>query len=460
GVNNYSLDLIDNKRFDFIPGALPEGIIDISPPEKIFTNRHYTVDGTYNNISGSNWIFLNGPQGKEDSTFIKSQGETPFKLSFTPRQSGNVLYEVIIGDSTGHRIKENLPLIISESKPVNILFIQSYPTFEAQYLKNFLSLKKHKLVLRSQVSQNNFRYEYANRSPVQINTVTKITIKEFDVLIIDEDAFRKLSPTEKTVIKEEIESDGLGLLNLLSGVSKNTKASDSFPFDVTTIKTDTTEITRGLKRFILPAVPLRVKNNPTIKSLIKNKSGTLSGYTYKGAGKIGFQFLKETYRLSLSGDTVEYSELWSPLIEQMARPHNEPSSIEINSSFPRFMDEPFDVQIISSAEKPSLTADSIRIPLKEDVMIDDVWHATIWGDDVGWHHLQAEGAASPYYISKNDEWKTLTIANQMNETRGAVSKNKALSNAEKVTEEKEISPLLFYLLFILSAGFIWLAPKL
>lgn len=459
GLKHYALDLIGNKHFDFIPGTLPEGIIDLSLPRRIISNRRNTIEGVYNNVSGANWIYLSSPQGKEDSIFIKDKRQIPFNLSFLPRQSGNVLYEVTVKDSTGESIKENLPLTVDDARPLNILFIQSYPTFETQYLKNFLSLKKHRLVLRSQLSQNNFRYEYANRSPARINTVTKNAIAEFDVLIIDDDAYRKLSSAEKTIIKEEIES-GLGMLNLLNTTPKNSKASDSFPFNVITVKTDTAQITQGSKRFILPALPLRVQSSTFLTPLTTNKSGILSGYTHKGAGKIGFQFLKETYRLSLSGDSVKYSEIWSPLIEQISRPRDKSSSIEIIGSFPRFRDEPMNAQIISSNEKTSLMADSIRIPLQEDVVIDDVWNATVWPDDEGWHDLQTEDSHLPYYISKNEEWETLAVANQMKETALVATTNKKLTNADKVTEQKEISSLPFYLLFILTAGFIWLAPKL
>lgn len=460
GLKDFELDLMESKSFDFIPGSAPEGIIDISFPKNLISNRLSKIEGIYKNISGANWLYLNGPQGKEDSTSITTSGEFPFSLSFSPRQSGNALYEVIVMDSTGNQLKENIPLYIAEAKPLSILFIQSYPTSEMQYLKNFLSRKKHELAVRSQLSQNNFRYEYANRSPVQINTITKNIIKDFDVLITDDEVFRKLSSAEKSIIKEEIESGGLGLLNLLNNVSNNTKASEAFPFETIAVKTDTTEIKQGLKRFELPALPLRVMGKASVTSLIKNNSGILSGYTYKGAGKIGFQLLKETYRLSLSGDSVGYSELWSPLIEQIARPHNESSSIEVMSSFPLFTDEPLDVQIISSTETALLKADSIRIPLQEDVIIDDVWHAKIWGDSPGWHQLQTDDTILPYYISKNGEWGTLSIVNQMNETLMAMNRVEKMSKGEKVTEQKEISSLLFYLLFILSAGFIWLAPKL
>jgi hypothetical protein len=116
--------------------------------------------------------------------------------------------------------------------------------------------------------------------------------------------------------------------------------------------------------------------------------------------------------------------------------------------------------IISSNGNPLLLDDSVQIPLKEDVIIDNIWYARTWGASKGWHTLQTEdGTSMPYYISQKENLKSLSIANQ-------IEKNKILKNASpKPSEEKrivwkEVSVLFFYLLFLISAGFLWLAPKL
>lgn len=460
GVPTHALDLIDSRRFSFIPGDSPKGITKLSLPQRILANRRNPIEGTYNNVSEKKWIYLSGPGGKEDSVIVNGSGLKFFSLSFSPRQSGNLLYTFTIKDSIGNSIQENIPLHVREAAPLNILFIQGYPTFEIQYLKNFLSHKNHKLVLRHQLSENNFRYEYANRTAVQVSRLTKNALDQFDVLITDTDALQKLSEAEKSILKESIQS-GLGLLTLHNKpLKENTKPADFFPFEITLIKTDTTLITTGSKPVTLPAVPMRVPSTSSVQSVLENKSGVLSGYAYAGAGKIGFQFLQETYRLTLSGDSLGYSNLWSPLIEHIARLQDEASAIKITNRFPWYTDEPLHIEVISSQEKPVLFTDSVRIPLQEDVLIDDIWHATLWGDRPGWHILQTGDATDlAYYISKKDDWKSLSIAGQMTENFSAANKMENLST-EKIAEQREVSPLYFYLLFIVAAGFIWLVPKL
>lgn len=459
GLPTDALDLIKNKHFYFIPAPSPEGITELSLPQRILAHHNHVIEGVYHNTSGKKRIYLNDPEGKKDSAMINGRGMKSFSLSFSPRQSGNFLYNLTIQDSEGNVVRENVPLSIREASNLDILFIQGYPTFETQYLKSFLSHKNHKLVLRYQLSQNNFRFEYANRKTMQIDRLTKTTLDNFDLLIIDGRSIQKLSEVEKNNIKESIQS-GLGILILPNIPLKDyAKLKDLFPFEMVSVKTDTAVFMNESKAVTLPAIPARAKNNAPLQTLIKNKNGILSGYTFDGAGKIGFQFLQETFQLALSGDSLTYTSVWSPLIEQISRPQSNEPAIRIVQNFPWHTDDPLAVEVISSDEKPVLFADSVRIPLREDVLLDDVWHTRIWADTPGWHILQANDTVLPFYVSKKDEWKTLSLGVQMAENLNSI-KSDDQSPGEKIREPREVSPIYFFIFFVLAAGFIWLAPKL
>ena len=146
GLPNHALDLVDHKTFQFIPSNKTEGITQLHIDESILANRKNTINGLYFNELGKTRIVLKGPAGMEDSILIEKTGEQQFLLSFQPKQSGNVSYELILNKIDGNTSSEILPLHIEESKPLRILFLQSYPTFETQYLKNFLTAKGHQLV--------------------------------------------------------------------------------------------------------------------------------------------------------------------------------------------------------------------------------------------------------------------------------------------------------------------------
>ena len=456
GLPRYHLDIPQKKVFYFIPAPLPEGITNLFVSEHNIVNRKNFIKGTLNSKDGKGWIKLSGPGGKEDSVTVKTSGENNFELAFIPKHSGELLYTLSIYN--GNAVyQEIIPIQVDQEWPLQILFLHSYPTFETQSLKNFLERKNNSLVLRCQLSKNNFRYEYVNHDQIRINRITSALLNNLDLLIVDAGTMSNLSAAEKTALKKSI-FHGLGMLHLTPLTTKS--LAEFFPFQSTSVKSDTAvlEITSRLLSF--PAHQLRITPNASTMPVQKNNTGILSGYTFRGAGKIGFQLLQETYRLALGGDSISYTELWSPLLEQISRAARESSKIKIVTPFPWYENEPIDIELISATENISLSADTIPLPLKEDVSFDNIWHARTWAGTPGWHLLEtSDGTSLHYYVSKPTEWKTLSLVNQQNENK--ISARQDLDRlSEKIDFREEIPPLIFYIIFLLASGFIWLAPKL
>ncbi len=156
---------------------------------------------------------------------------------------------------------------------------------------------------------------------------------------------------------------------------------------------------------------------------------------------------------------MAFSELWTPLLEKIARQQPRAAAIKITTPFPWYVNDPIDVEVITSSENISLQSDSIPLPLKEDLSIDNVWHARTWAGARGWHSLTTNhGESLHYYVSDTTEWKSLSLMNQRH--ANAMADGSGANSLEKIEKWEEIPPLIFYLVFLLSAGFIWLVPKL
>jgi len=458
GLPSDVLDMMDFKTYKFFPGTNQKGITKLNVPDLITANTRNSVTGTFWNAGGRKWIYLNSPGKTEDSVIIEGSGSKSFILSFSSIQSGDLLYSISVKDSVRQLSHESFPIHVTDPEALSILVILGYPTFETQYLKNFLTSKGSKLVIRSQLSRSNARFEYANHAPIQFNNLTKKVLDDFDILMIDQESMKTLSAQEKTMMEQSIRG-GLGLLTLQNSLIKRSAKTDRlYPFQTTSINSDTTVIVSGTRAITLPALPLRVINVPPLQPVLTNKSGILSGYTFMGKGKIGFQYVQETYQTMLSGDSLTYSSLWSPLLDNIGRTHDIQSTVRIVNEFPLRMDEPFLVEVISSAESPVLFADSVRVPLQEDVLVDGIWRATLWGGTPGWHRLQIDETALTYFISANDEWRTLSLQQQL-EKNGEPGMNKK-TTAFQTAEQRPVRPVYLFLFFVIAAGFLWLAPKL
>ena len=107
-----------------------------------------------------------------------------------------------------------------------------------------------------------------------------------------------------------------------------------------------------------------------------------------------------------------------------------------------------------------LTHDSIQVPLREDINVDNVWHTRTWAFKKGWHTLKTnEGTVRPYYILSRGSWNALSISNQI-KMNGLKSSKNANDSTNEITTTKDVPPIIFYLVLIVAAGFIWLSPRL
>ena len=455
GLLLHQLDKLKEITFSYIPTRIPGGLVGLSLEDRYEANRKGTVTASYNNNAGRSLISLYGPAGAEDSVIISNKGVSRFSLSFLPRQAGNFVYTVTVRDSTKSSM-ETVPIHVSDSRKLEILFLQYHPSFETQYLKSFLSEKNHRMILRSQLSKNNFRNEFINRESVSVSRLSEQLLSDMDLVVADATSLNMLTAQEKADLEKSIKL-GLGLLSL-PPIGK--MPSDYFPFKTIAVKKDTTVISVGRKSFTLPSSPVRVQKQQGVIPLLSSKSGYLNGYTFHRAGKIGFQLLHETFQLRLAGDSLAYAEIWAPLLENVARRKEENSSIKIVTPFPWYEDEPIKIEVLSATDKIKLMDDSTLIPLQENFFLDNVWHGRTWGSKKGWHLLTTDhGVVKPYYVHSRPAWNALSIKNQMR-INGLKSKANSKVDSKRITVMKDVPPIVFYLLLMLSAGYLWLAPRL
>lgn len=449
GLPPEAMDLFTSPRYQFIPSPYPNGIVRISIPESILPNRRATISGIYNNPSEDLKLFLAGPGGKEDSVTFTKDGFQHFELSFLPKKPGQFVYTIAsTGDLSGR-----LPIRVQQKKALNILFIMHHPSFETRYLKEFLG-RSHQIVLRYQVSRNRYRHEYVNHEPRKVNRLSYELLSDFDLLIVDVHTLRQLHASETESLQSAI-SEGLGVLTLSSTAGSN----EIVPFTFTPYARDTAHVFADRTKVVLPAWPLHIQPADGIIPVSKNKNRILSGYRYQGSGKIGFQLLQETYRLVLQGDSVAYGALWSTLLEKISRSEHGEFAIHQKSKFPLFPDRPLQVQIISSGQQPVLLLNGTKLPMKENISIDDLWSGKLWPSEPGWERLTAtDSTVLDFYVSEPGEWESVAITNARDETLKAASS--ATVERERKTVFCAVSRWIFCLVFLLGAGFLWLAPKL
>jgi len=104
--------------------------------------------------------------------------------------------------------------------------------------------------------------------------------------------------------------------------------------------------------------------------------------------------------------------------------------------------------------------DQETLSLIEHTAIDNLWMGKTWAAKPGWHELSADSLTLNYFVSDPVAWKTLRITNQVKQNeKESVSKSSS-SEPDVFYQRKPISTVTFYILFLVAAGFLWLAPKI
>ncbi|NOS55342.1 MAG: hypothetical protein HOP37_03690, partial [Cyclobacteriaceae bacterium] len=340
GLPYYGIE--EGMSFQYFKAELPTGIIQLVIPPIFKVNQANHISGVFNAKSKSK-IKLISPGGVEDSVEYSTNGIHNFTLSFKPPQPGLFVYTIDVQDGN-EVVSQKLPVEVAPFKKLNILFIQNYPTAEVKYLKNFLIEQGHGLVSRLQVSKNRYRYEYANHDQLRIDRLAPDLLNSFDLLVTDNETRESFNSATKKILEESVQH-GLGVIQLINSVNKsNTNEFLSIPLK--DFPKDTVHLQLDNVYFTLSTLPVTINGSNT--SILKTKDRVLSGFLEKGAGKLGFQFLQETYRLILQGKQIEYALIWSPLLEGASRFKNQPSKIQLENVFPIYPDEPIHLNLIST----------------------------------------------------------------------------------------------------------------
>lgn len=459
GFSISEINTLPSNDFTYLPASLPEGIVELTIPDRIHVNTKASLLGKYHAASPTT-LLLSGPGGAEDSIRFETAGVHSFTLAFVPKLVGNFIYSLKIGDTD---VQEKLPLNVLPERTLNILILQSAPGFELKQLKNYLAENHHRITSRSQLSKNNFRYEYSHTSTDRLNTLTTDLLSKFDILIIESSSLSTLSTQEVNALDQAVRK-GLGLLLLINTDTDTKKNITQFVGQpLTKNGSDTVTLTLDeTGRYNFRKTRLEIPEHPALISHLKKGKLLISGYHMLQRGKVGFILIQETYRLSLEGKSEAYAAVWNPLIRSTARITSTTHTIHLAEPFPLYPRDQLTFKVLTTQDIPTLKSEGVTIAMQEDVLLDNQWYATAWASQTGWHTLTdaRDSSVFTYYVTEQGAWSSLRKNNQMTYLKSVARGHVPSDNTLQHTERRAISLWIFYCLFLLSYGFLWLAPKL
>ncbi|MBW8243577.1 hypothetical protein K1F50_12270 [Muricauda oceani] len=462
GLAPYDFWQLEDKSVAFLGGEAITGWTSISYKKKVVLGDFFKVDAKYANPKNGHWAVLVDNGGNPLDSVVFGEQQQIVKLRAAPKASGRFVYGLLEKDDEGNLIsKEPLPVEVEKGAPLKVALINTFPTFETKYLKNFLTEKGHQVLARTQLTKGKYKFEYFNGASSPIYGFTSENLKEYDLLVLDSDSYAGLTGASKQAMEAAMESSGLGVFVQPSqGLFSLSESRSPFKF----IQDYKNDINLGAPVQNLSKYPYQFKEAWRAQEILLD-SVTIASYLPMQRGKVGTTLLQNTYQLVLDGKENLYARIWTQILNSITRERETLVSWKAITRIPR-TDEPFHFELRTALNDVEVkTNQDTNIPLLQDGLLINKWTGVEYPRATGWNQLRVSNdsvVTFPYFVYDDNQLQTLeqdeVLRSNHQKFGSEPTFGTSISESRKVLHP--ISLYWFYIVLLLGMGWLWLEPKL
>lgn len=470
GLSLTELNDLKNYQINFKAGDYPSGIAACNWSKKINASEPLLVQGNYiNNTNKEVKLVLTGLGNHLDSVIIKAQSSLNFSLKNTPKQNGRAVYHLLALQAKDTLAKEAIYFEVLEKEPVKLLILASSPDFEYKFLKNWLLQNQYPVAFRSRISKDKFSLDFLNLSSLKIGNINQTLLNNFDVVIADDEELANLSGAETAALNNQISVNGLGLfirLNTDKQQSVMAKKFSLYPFTDQKNQSYSFKLAgSGIKTKALQIDEphswiVRLDEQPLVKD--ENDKTWVNSKLY-GSGKLIVSTIPKTFNWFLNGNESDYANFWSTVIGKAVQEKSIDNIISFEEDYLTVSNR-ININLQSnSAKSPNITAGNTQLAPLQNKQIHTNWQVTYWPKKAGWDSIIVNNdTAQFFYVNDKSSWETARTIQKTEQTLDFLkSQNNRILQVEETIkqEQKEVSKWWFFLMFLLSAGFLWYESK-
>jgi hypothetical protein len=324
GLEPAQMQALQRLQLHFLEKKAPAGFTWLGYSRKVNEGEELLISGTYGNASADTAkLILSTAEGLQDSVLL-APGENRFSLQAQTQVAGNYIaaLRLVNGDSIR---TEPLPYVVAEKQPLQVLMLQAFPSFEMNYLKDWLGQAKHRIQLRARISRDKFATQTINldsKAGTQA-LLSEQNLKEANLLICDAESLRQFSAAERKRLQQAVE-DGLGLLVLADEAwLKNPQVlGRKFPLiaseQLSFAPGENVQAAQG--KVLAGKLPAAFAESSLQVPVAYSHAGEITAaYTPAGKGRTGALLATATFPWILQGETALYSRLWTDIIQAFSR---------------------------------------------------------------------------------------------------------------------------------------------
>ncbi len=433
------------RALGFHPMALPQGFVEISAPAQVTVGTRWSMTGAINDIADAN-VELIDPSG---AVAMQSRADANghFQLEGTTSAPGRMRYDLRVRDGKG-RVFESLELpmqAVDGAKP-RVLILAGGPSPELKYLRRWAT--DAGVELRTQVSLGGGLR--LGEAPVAFDAST---LQGFDLLVLDERAWRDLGDARRRVLRDAV-ADGLGVLLRITAPLSNAELAQlrGYGFDMKADDSPTTVVmVDGIED--LPTLTRQSLRSASTDSqtLLNDASGKpLAAWRNLGRGRIGVWWLGDSFRLVLSGHASRHGRAWSEAFSILSRAKAAavPSLLDVDPRVQQRM-----VLCGLQAGASVLDAQGEVATLVVDPDSGRKQCAAYWPSVPGWHRVRSGSATMDWIVRDIHAAPGLWALRLREETQRLVSAEGAAPVVSKISSPGPRWP--WFLAWLLASGLGW-----
>lgn len=452
GLSDRDQDAARGLSIEFEPTPLPQGLVELTLPDKVSSGALWSVQGRVDQIKDARVELLDPGNAVVASTLVDNGGG--FVLLDTARAAGIAMYQLRILDGQKTILETiNLPLLVMQDSPLKVLSLSGGPNPELKYLRRWAV--DAGVELQSQINLS---------VGVQLNndtiTISPARLREMDLLILDERAWSSMTRGNKQTVIDALRN-GLGLLLRITGPLTVNDRSELRALGFTV---GDANIVQGVRlksegdkknRLTLTRRPLRVNSTDAVTLLEDDASNPLALWRAEGRGRIGLLWLTDSYKLALNDEASRHGQLWRDAVSTLARTHNAPLPYLRDTS--ARINERIVLCNISSktyVQEPDAEISYLIIDTDNAANINC---AAFWPRKSGWHLAVSESHELPFYVRAINEVPGLKASAIREATWLLTAKQAPKNNASRIPVPG--SPWPWFSVWLLMTAGLWLLER-
>ncbi|WP_196138918.1 hypothetical protein [Aliikangiella sp. G2MR2-5] len=495
GLTENEWQAISAEIIEFIPSSRVSGILSPEWTQQVNIGEYFRFSGRLNiSDAKSSDVFemqLIDPAGQMVVKRALLNAEF-FEVSHRPKLSGNHLYRLQISrmNKTIKQvlISEEIDVEVTGHSKLNLLLLQSAPSFELKNLHNWAAASGAKILSKIQISRDKYITKAVNRELPVSKSLDLEFFSSFDLVVADARMLSQLSESETEALINEV-NKGLGMIVIADNslLVQNTASAKikphwlhrHFQLGYPSPKEGSEPVQLswhdGNGGLVSPreslvsrrAIKFEHQDRQLISLVYSSKGEPLVVSRAQGKGKIALSLLTGVAGWSTSGDKSNYSLFWQAMIKQVARLGEMNPIIALDQRHSSKVGKAQRL-CIRGGDKHELIflnhGGGQKLKLSPALSEPNRKCAQVWLTREGWYQLSLKNnglveAKKAFYSYSKEAWH----AQEQNEKFIASLNRVKNSEGQSRISVGDFTPInLWWMwsLFILSASLLWLERKL